>query len=348
MLRDRVISAGFKAFEFSGLHRILARCTRGRGVILMFHHVRPWTGDGFAPNRLLEIAPEFLDTVLNEVKAAGFAIKSMDAALDSLAQSPGHAEAPFAVLSFDDGYRDNVEFALPVLARHNAPFIQYVTTGFADRSTGLWWRDLEAALRALPRLTGATVALGKSASNQTDAEKSSNFDAIYWKLRQTGQINLRAQINSLAASAGVDPMAITEALCMDWAAIRDLAQHPLCTIGVHTLTHPMLAQIDATEARAEMAQSRNLIESRIGKPARHLSYPVGDPTSAGEREFAMARELGFASGVTTRPGMVLSAHQNRMHALPRLSINGKWQQAAYVNVLLSGAPFALINRFQPA
>ncbi|MBV1701484.1 MAG: polysaccharide deacetylase family protein [Hyphomicrobiales bacterium] len=348
MLRDRVISAGFTAFAFSGLHRALARYTRGRGVILMFHHVRPWTGDGFAPNRLLEITPEFLDIVLGEVKAAGFEIQSMDAALTSLAQSPGRATAPFAVLSFDDGYRDNVEFALPVLERHKAPFIQYVTTGFADRSTSLWWRDLEAALRALPQLEGEASRLGNGQTNQTEAEKSRNFDAIYWKLRQTGEVNLRAAIRALAASAGVDPAAITEALCMDWAAICDLARHPLCTIGVHTRTHPMLAQIDAQEARSEMAQSRAEIESRIGSPARHLSYPVGDPTSAGAREFAMARELGFASAVTTRPGMILSAHQNRLHALPRLSINGKWQQASYVNVLLSGAPFALINRFQPA
>ena len=131
---------------------------------------------------------------------------------------------------------------------------------------------------------------------------------------------------------------------MDWDELRAYAADPLCTIGVHTLTHPMLAKHDDAFVRRELAESRDIIEQKLGLKTRHLAYPVGDPGSAGPREFAIAEELGFASAVTTRPGMVFFEHAAHRLALPRLSINGNWQDRRYLEVLLSGAPFALWNR----
>jgi peptidoglycan/xylan/chitin deacetylase (PgdA/CDA1 family) len=93
-----------------------------------------------------------------------------------------------------------------------------------------------------------------------------------------------------------------------------------------------------------MQRSKRRIEEALGAPVRHFAYPVGDPTSAGPREFAMAREAGFASAVTTRPGMIFPAHRDYPAALPRVSVNGNWQDIGYLEVLLSGAPFALWNR----
>jgi peptidoglycan/xylan/chitin deacetylase (PgdA/CDA1 family) len=106
----------------------------------------------------------------------------------------------------------------------------------------------------------------------------------------------------------------------------------------------MLAKWPIEVAREEMSRSKQRIEERLGRPVRHFAYPVGDPTSAGRREFALARELGFASAVTTRPGMIFAAHKNHLTALPRVSVNGNWQDIGYFEVLLSGAPFALWNR----
>ena len=163
-----------------------------------------------------------------------------------------------------------------------------------------------------------------------------------------GEKAMLEQIARLAAKASISKTDLVATACMDWNGIREMAVDPLCTIGVHTLTHPMLAKHPAEMAEREMAESRRQIEAQIGRPARHLSYPVGDPTSAGPREFAMAAQLGFASAVTTRPGMILSAHAHQLTSLPRLSINGKWQTAKMVEVLLSGAPFALLNKGRPA
>ena len=86
------------------------------------------------------------------------------------------------------------------------------------------------------------------------------------------------------------------------------------------------------------------IEQRLGQSVRHLAYPVGDPTSAGPREFAMAREIGYASAVTTRPGVVFPAHRDHVLALPRLSVNGDHQSLRSLDILLSGTAFAIWNR----
>lgn len=116
------------------------------------------------------------------------------------------------------------------------------------------------------------------------------------------------------------------------------------TIGAHTMTHPMLARHDADYARREIFDGKEILEREIGREVRHFAYPVGDPGSAGPREFALARDAGFASAVTTRPGMVFPEHAAHTTALPRLSVNGNHQSIAALDILLSGAPFMLVNR----
>jgi peptidoglycan/xylan/chitin deacetylase (PgdA/CDA1 family) len=336
-LREKMISAGFALFRATGLHRLAAPLTCGLGAILMFHHVRPWVEREFAPNLLLEITPEFLDATLGLVKARGFAIISLDAALERIG-APG--ERPFVVLTFDDGYRDNVEHALPVLEKHAAPFTMFVTSGFAERTARLWWIELEEAVRRLRRIAMEGLELSTTAA----VEKDRAYALLYRMLRAGPEERLLEVCAHLCVGAEIEPSDIPARLCLDWSGIRQVSQHRLATIGVHTLTHPMLAKHPETFVRNELAESRARIEAAIGKPAHHLAYPVGDPTSAGPREFAIARELGFASAVTTRAGMIFPEHAAYRTALPRLSVNGRYQSLEMLDILLSGAPFALWNR----
>jgi peptidoglycan/xylan/chitin deacetylase (PgdA/CDA1 family) len=95
-----------------------------------------------------------------------------------------------------------------------------------------------------------------------------------------------------------------------------------------------------------MEMSRSVIEAALGVRPEHLSYPVGDPTSAGPREFRIAAELGFKTGVTTRPGVIFPEHREHLTALPRVSLNGEHQQLRYVRVLVSGAATAVWNGFR--
>ena len=343
--RQQAVNAGLGLIGASGLARLVEPLSGGQGAILMFHHVRPWNqsgfgkDSGFAPNRGLEITPEFLDLAIRTVRARGYEIVSIDTALQRLDDGGRR----FAVLSFDDGYRDNLVHALPVLRRLEAPFTLYVATGFAERTARLWWIELEEAIRRLDRIELTIAGQRFSVAAGTDAEKMRCFNQLYWSLRAGPEEYLLEAAAELTDAAGVDRRALVENLCMNWEEIAVFAQEPLCTIGVHTLSHPMLAKHRTERVHEELAESRARIERQIGRPAVHLAYPVGDRTSAGPREFALARDLGFKSAVTTRKGMVFAEHAVHPTALPRLSINGAFQTPGALQVLLSGAPFFLRN-----
>src|SRR6185436_15569041 len=98
------------------------------------------------------------------------------------------------------------------------------------------------------------------------------------------------------------------------------------------------------EARHEIVESRRRIEADIGRTVHHFAYPFGDHGSAGLRDFALAREAGFVTAVTTRRGPLFAGHVQHLHALPRVSLNGNYQAVRYVDLFLSGAPFALWNK----
>lgn len=341
--RELAIEAGMRFFKASGAHRLAAPFTSGLGAILMFHRVRPDREEAFAPNAGLEITPQFLDALLAHLSRQGYEILSLDAALDIL-RAGATSTRPFVVLTFDDGYCDLVEHAMPALERHRAPFTAYVASGFADRTARLWWLELEEAVRRLSRVDVPVNGRRFARDCATPEEKHDAYADIYWALRGGGEAQLLDVVATLARAAGVDSRAVTGEACLGWPEIAALARHELATVGAHSQTHPRLAKLSEADARREMTESRDRIAREIGYAPTHFCYPVGDPSSAGAREFRLAAELGFASAVTTRPGMIFPEHRDCLLALPRLSVNGRHQSLAALDILLSGAPFALMNR----
>ncbi len=338
--KKNALAAGFGLFRATGLHRLAGEIFRGRGVILTFHRVRPAPQTGFAPNALLEITPDFFDALLTRLRETGFALVSLDEAMSRLVTGEG---GPFAALTFDDGFRDLPDHALPTLERHDAPATFYIAPGLADRAARLWWVELEEAIRRLDRieldLDGARLLLPA----RDDNEKSTAFERVYWLLRGGGDERLLAAVAQLGATAGIDARKLVEDNCLGWDELRELADHELATVGAHTMTHPRLASLPVEAARRELAESRDRLEKRFGRTIRHFAYPYGDADSAGPREFALAAEVGFSTATTTRPGMIFPEHAGHLFALPRLSVNGLWQDLGSFDVLLSGAPFALWN-----
>ena len=341
--REKAINAGMGLFRASGAHRLAEPYTRGLGAILTFHRVRDRLQQGFEPNQGLEISIEFLDALLWHLRRRGYRVLSLDDALNEL-QGRADPREPFVVLTFDDGYRDLSAHALPVLERHRAPFVSYVTPGFADGAARVWWVELEELIRRLDFFD--VMALGRRfrASCASAEDKLAAFTDLYWVLRDGPEEELLRVARVLCIEARVEPRALTTSLCLDWRGLELIAKHELASIGAHSMSHPRLAKLDARAAALEMVDSRAAIARELGIDARHFCYPVGDRTSAGKREFDLARDLGFASAVTTRPGMIFPEHRDHRHALPRLSINGRHQALEAIDILLTGAPFALMNR----
>ncbi|MDP4022520.1 polysaccharide deacetylase family protein [Methylobacterium sp. NEAU 140] len=340
--KHRVFEAGFRAVRATGADRWLAPAARGLGLILTFHHVRPEPPAAFAPNRLLAITPDFLDATLRELDARGFEVIGLDAVPGRLSRPD--AGPPFAVLTFDDGYRDNAAHARPVLGRHGVPWTLFVTSDFAEGRGRLWWIELERAVARLDRIRVSVGPRSLDLPARSPEEKTVAFDALYRDLRGGGEARLLDRVAELCRQAGFAPGALAAELCLGWDGVRALARDPAVTIGAHTVSHPMLAKHDAATAAREIAEGRARIERALNRPVRHLSYPVGDPTSAGAREFALARDLGFDTAVTTRPGHLFAGHADHLHALPRVSVNGCHQSRAALAGLLSGVPLLAWNR----
>jgi peptidoglycan/xylan/chitin deacetylase (PgdA/CDA1 family) len=337
----KLLKAGLSALHYSGASALMAPFTKGAGVVFMLHRVRPEPAEPFEPNRILKVTPRFLEAVIGEVVDAGFDIVSLDEVARRLKEGAG--ERPFACFTLDDGYRDNRDYAYPVFKRHGVPFAIYMPAAFADGTGDLWWLALEAALRKLPRVDLEMNGDMCRFELGTPAEKDHAFYVIYWWLRSLSEREARATVARLARDAGQDHSGLCAELVMSWAELRELAADPLVTIGAHTINHYALAKLPAGEARSEIAESVKRIEAELGRPCRHFSYPYGDETSAGEREFRIAQELGLVTAVTTRKGLIQPQHRQAMTALPRVSLNGDYQDLRYVRVMLTGAPFAFWN-----
>lgn len=327
----------------SGAYRLLAPYTQGMGVIFTLHHVRPRTEKAFAPNRILEVTPEFLEAVLDQVQAADLDVVSLDEAMRRLKAGEGRR---FVSFTFDDGYRDNLEHAYPLFKRRSLPLTLFVPTDYPDGRGELWWLVLEEIVRRANEIELCRNGELWPLPTATLAEKERAFEEIYWWLRGLDEATQRSVVRVLADRYEIDIGAMTRDLIMSWDEIRGLATDPLVTIGAHTKGHYAIAKLSPEKAREELEESADRLEDELGVRPAHFSFPYGDVSSAHARDFAIARELGFKTAVTTRKGVLFPAHRWYATALPRVSLNGEYQSLTYTELYLSGAPFALVDRFQ--
>ena len=147
----------------------------------------------------------------------------------------------------------------------------------------------------------------------------------------------------MAEAAGIDMAAQCRENMMGWEELRELAADPLCLIGAHSIGHYALAKLPPDEAFEELCAGADRLAEAFGSRPKHFAYPYGDPGSAGPRDFALAREAGFLTAVTTRPGVLYDRHAAHLTALPRVSLNETYPVRRYADVFPSGAPFLLYN-----
>jgi peptidoglycan/xylan/chitin deacetylase (PgdA/CDA1 family) len=345
-IRNAIFRTALETLYFSGAHVVLRPLIGGVGSILTLHHVRPPRPDRFQPNRLLEVTPAFFERVIRRLRRSRADLISLDEMHRRMVA--GDFARRFVCVTFDDGYRDTLDFAYPVLKKYQVPFAVYVATSFADRFGEMWWLALEAVIAKNTRIglrMDGQECWFDCASVQ---EKRDLFQHLYWWLRKREtEEELRKVMRELSARYGGNIAHYCEDLCMTWQEIAGLAADPLVTIGAHTVNHPILAKVSDAAVRSELENSRAVIAAALGKRPMHLAYPVDDRTSAGPSEFKIAEALGFKTAVTTRPGAIFKAHARHLTALPRISLNGEFQRPRYARVLASGTATALWNGFRP-
>ena len=215
------------------------------------------------------------------------------------------------VLTFDDGYRNNLTHALPILRRYNAPATFFVPTGFLDNPRPFWFDRLDYALQQ-PQVNGREVKVG-SVAIRLDSSSVEALCESYKRFRRTAKEEqmpdyeflrdmeqLAAQLEEESGRALAD---IQEE--DDWSAIMTWEQieknvNSDVTFGSHTVDHVRLGLVDTGVARDQLERSRMDIEKHTGKPCLSLCYPNGSFTGETVR---LARECGYLYGVTTQEGV---------------------------------------------
>ena len=183
-LKQTIIRGGLETLYFSGAHLVLRPFVGGVGAILTLHHVRPPRPDRFQPNRLLEVTPRFPRRASSAyLRRSGVDLVSLDEMHRRL--SEGDFARRFVCLTFDDGYRDTLQWAYPILKKHGVPFAVYVPTSFPDRLGELWWLALEAVIARNDRI-GLLIDGRDAELRLRDASPRSVtlYDELYWLAAQ--------------------------------------------------------------------------------------------------------------------------------------------------------------------
>ncbi|WP_307155276.1 polysaccharide deacetylase family protein [Rhodopseudomonas julia] len=316
---------------FTKAARWLPAEPKGSGLVLTLHEVKPEPPAAFAPNAGLVIAPDFLDALLRLLKGAGRRIVPLGEMVAN--QMAGRASPQDVAITLDDGFRNNLEDALPVFRRHQAPFTAFICAGFCDRTAAPWWVALE-------RMIATNVEFGVKGEGpgrmptSTAGEKYAAFAA--WRhalLFDLDGVRHRQVMGRLYEAHDFDERALTKELVLDWDGVRLLAEDPLATIGAHTMTHPALAKLSAESALAEIKEGADRIAEETGRRPDLLAYPYGFPGAVGMREAELAAQAGMTAAFLTTPGTLRASSDPRF--LPRVSVNGYYQDVDYQEILLA-------------
>lgn len=316
------------AARWTGAAAVARSFLSGRGAILMLHHVtqRNWSPLGLSSG--LTVAPQFLDRLLADLRRRGQTIVPMDEIPDALRAGRGHQ---VVAITADDAYLDNLTEALPVFEAHDAPFTVYVAPGLISGETLPWWEVVEEIVLRREELRIPTLKGEVALACRTMAEKRvAAWRLTVWLTREVAERDQQAALQALGGGPG------EARRFMDWDELRGLAGHGLATLGAHTVHHVNVKRLGEEEALREMVDAAAIVERETGSRPRHFAFPYGHKAAVGAREVELARRAGFTTAVTTRHGVLVPSHAGHLHALPRISVNGNFQNVADVRTLMSG------------
>lgn len=226
----------------------------------------------------------------------------------------GTLPARAACVTFDDGYADNADIALPILQRWSIPTTFFVSTGFLNG--GIMWNDkvTESVRQAKGEtLDLSAIDLGKYAINNWSERRSALHNIIaaikYRPIEQRS--TLTDTITELAAAT------LPTNLMMSDALVGSLHQAGM-EIGAHTVNHPILAEMDDDTAYQEITNGKNTLEKLIDSPVTLFAYPNGKPQQDYRAQHvAMLEKLGFQAAVSTAMGVATTTTDT--YQLPRFT-----------------------------
>jgi peptidoglycan/xylan/chitin deacetylase (PgdA/CDA1 family) len=221
-------------------------------------------------------------------------------------------------ITFDDGYRDNLTHAAPILHRHGLPATIFLATGLIGTGVISWFDRLAVALKLTRAATvrtpwGETLVLRDRITRLAALERAQNY------LKTLGDDELQRALDNLLEALDVPDAAAPKSLMLDWADTRALRGLGF-DVGGHTVSHVILSRVSDERAWAEIRGSSSAIEAGLGSKPTAFAYPNGRSQDYTPSTIDLVRKAGFAWAVTTRFG--LNTAQTPAYELRR---GGPWE-----------------------
>jgi len=204
-------------------------------------------------------------------------------------------------ITFDDGYRDNLTHAAPILARHGLPATVFVVTGAIETGEPLWFDRLALAFKHT-RATGWMAPWGEMLPLESVGQRLAALRQTLTRFKRMTDGERRSRVEDVLVSLGASDERPLKNVMLSWDDVQALMGLGVA-IGAHTVSHPILSQLRPEEARAEIEGSRAAIGSRSGRAPQAFAYPNGGPADYSDAVISMVRDAGFTCAVTTRFGV---------------------------------------------
>jgi peptidoglycan/xylan/chitin deacetylase (PgdA/CDA1 family) len=247
--------------------------------------------------------------------AAWFTVLPLDEAVRRLEE--GSLPERALSITFDDGYRDNHDVALPILRRHGLAATFFIATGFLDG--GRMWND--TAIESIRRTSLRHIDLRGIGGIDFDvtpvdsiAARRVAIERIIGATKYMEPARRQAVVDTIAERAEA---ALPGDLMMASDQVRAMRTAGM-QIGAHTESHPILARLGRAAARREIEQSKHVLEALIGEPVDLFAYPNGKPIEDySDASVALVRDAGFRAAVSTAPGA--ADRRSDRYQLPRFT-----------------------------
>jgi peptidoglycan/xylan/chitin deacetylase (PgdA/CDA1 family) len=288
-------------------------------MILLYHRVR---ADDDADPHSLGVTPERFEAQLLALLTI-----AKPASLDEVTKRRG-GQGRF-IVTFDDGYADNLYEAAPIARRLGVPFTAFVTSGVLGKRGGFWWDRLTAICERLkeaepadrPAVVHLVVDRRGEAVPFDTRDPTSLMSTLHRRLRPEPTSVIEGALEGLAAQLGVDAFPADSDRVMTPDEVASLAAEAHVTIGAHTVDHTWLPALTYAEQKRTMVGSKRALEEVIGEPVRHFAYPFGTSEDFGMLSTVAARASGFTTAVTTIEAPV--RWMTPRHRLPRYTITNQ-------------------------
>lgn len=276
---------------------------------LMLHRVAEQDENKLYANENMKVSPRHLECFILDAKRKGYsfiALSDLAKILNSKTEL-----SRLIILTLDDGYRDNIENAVPIFREYGVPFTIFINTFFVESHVSPWWYLLENLLLARREIIWG----GRTYNTSTMASK----EMFFLHLRETALFSQGGAAMMINSLCGQNDFHIDDHanFFMNWSDLRALSREPLAELGNHGHSHVNLKEIGGSAIREEFIVANELIYENIGCYPRHYCVPYGLYDACAVN---VLRELGAETCVTTSPGVITKKSIRALLELPRFML----------------------------